>query len=252
MAGIMSSLFGGPSSESILNDTQSDIFGSLGNLVNDQIGRAGPVYQGQRIANSTANQRGAFAGAPGAAQQNPNLNPAINSALSGAGNPDEVRQLFQDSLGPANLAFDRQLNEVGNRYGDVYGRSGALPEMAGRATAEYGMGLNQLLGQLTYNDQNAARDRQAGSIAPAVMAQQQQMQSLKDLFNIGTAEQGLNQQQLMGNYSQWQDQQWENNPALDFLPLIMGTQTKALGNQTGILPGTIGAVGGLASIGAAI
>jgi hypothetical protein len=250
--GTMSDLFGGPTNVSTMTNGQERILDSLTSQVAGQIGQPGPQYAGQRVADSTANQRLAFAGAPGASQQHPDLQSAITAALSGAGNPDEVRQLFQDSLGPANLAFDRQLNRVGNQFGDVYGKTGALPEMAGRATAEYGMGLNQLLGQLTYNDQNAARDRQAGSIAPAAMAQQQQMNSLKDLFNLGTAQQGLSQQQLMGQYSQWQDQQWENNPALDFLPLIMGTQANAIGNQQGAIPGAVQAAGGLATIGKAL
>jgi hypothetical protein len=74
------------------------------------------------------------------------------------------------------------------------------------------------------------------------------MQSMMDLFKMGSAEQGLEQQQMTGDYQKWLQNQWYNNPALDFLPMALGTQANVMTNQRGAIPGVVDAGVGLANI----
>jgi len=104
---------------------------------------------------------------------------------------------------------------------------------------------------LTYNDRNAAMNRQAGAIAPAAMAQQQGIEGMNSLYNMGMAEQGQEQAGLTSEYQRWLSGQWYNNPGLGLISPALGTQAMTMTNLAGLVPGTIGAVGGLASIGAA-
>ena len=246
----LTSLFGGEAPQNQLNHGQGRLLHGVTNRALAELGQPANQYTGQLVAGGNQNLSSAFAGMPGVAYQNPNMQGAISSALSGAEDPAAIRAMFQEALGPAQLEFNRAQNQTANRYGDTWGSNGAFAEMMSRGTADYGMGLSQLLGQMTYQDRNAARDRQAGAIVPAAQAQGQAIQGMNALYNMGMAEQGQEQAGLSSEYNRWLSNQWYNNPALGLIAPALGTQQYTMANQVGIVPGTIGAIGGLASIGA--
>ena len=243
----LADLFGGESQESNLGFGQEGNLRHVNRLINDNLGKGIDPYTGQLVARNTSNQQAAFNGMPGAMQGNPNLTNAISSSLSGAGDPAAVRSMYNEALGPAQLEHDRMQNQTANRYGDTWGSNGAMAEMMARGDAEYGMGLNRLLGELTYNDQNAARDRQAQSIMPAVAARGMDIEGMNSLYNMGVAEQNQNQSVLTSAYMKDASERWYNHPALALLGPGLGTQAYRTQQNTGLIPGITNTIGGIAS-----
>jgi len=186
--------------------------------------------------------------ATGGFSLDPAYRQALNPALAGAGDPQGVRDRFQSALAPARLEFERTLQDVGQRYGDTWGASGALPEMASRATAEYGSNLNALLGELTYNDQQSARNRQLQGVQSGMQLQGMENQGIGNLYSMGEANRGLQGEQNMSDYARWMSGQWYNNPALGLLGPLLGTQAHAIGTQQGVIPGMASGLGGLAGM----
>ena len=244
-------LFGGSSTVPLLDQFQMKFEKNIFNKVNPQIGKPTEVYGGQSIAGRNPLLNSAVGGMPGAMGMNPNVQGALDQQLSGAGDPAGVRAMYEGALGPAQLEFQRALQQVGSNYGDTWGRSGAMPEMAGRTTAEYGMGLNQLLGQLTYQDRQAAMDRQAGAIPMATNVRDSNINALNAQYGMGTAERAIEQQALTGNANNWTAKQWYSNPALALGQGLMGIQNSAFMEQPGKVNMGIGAAAGLFSAGTA-
>lgn len=233
----LSDLFGGSDKIDILTGSQKKLLGSLSNIVQQNLGKPGEVYGGQTVAGINPAMQGVYNSASGVTQIDPNLTSAMATQLGGAGDPTAVRSMYNEALLPAQLDFQRTLRDVGARYGDTWGRTGALPEMLGRSTAEYGMGLNQLLGQLTYNDQQAALNRQGQALNPALALEQQQNQNLGIQYGLGQDQRTIEQEGLTSDYQKWLSGQWYNNPALGFIQPVLGTQANAIGQQTGLIPG---------------
>lgn len=242
------SLFGGSSREDILTRGQGGLLDKVTNMARNELGRGADFYTGQLVAGGNANLTSAFTGIRDASRPNPALQGAITDSLGGAGDPAGVRSYYDTQLAPAKLEFDRNLNEVMNRYADVWGSSGAGAEMAARATAEYGMGLNSMLGGMVYDDRNAARDRQVQAIPGAVDAQQARMESQRGLMDLGLVEQGQEQRSITADQAQWLGSQWYNNPALGLIGPALGTQAFAMGNQKGDLSSVVEAGTGIASV----
>lgn len=247
--GFLSNLFGGPERINLLTGGQSQLLNNITGTMNQEFGQAADVYGGQRVAGSNNMINSAFNMMPGAAQMDPAFQQAMTQALSGAGDAAGVENMYQRALQPARTEFNRALNDVASKYGGTWGQNGALPEMLGRATADYGGALNQLLGQLTYNDRQSAANRQVQAIPGALGIEQQQNANLASLFGMGSQQRAMDQQNLMGDYSQWQEGQWYNNPALGFLQPALGTQAYGIGQKQGLLPGIGNMLAGGAKLG---
>ena len=254
--GIMDFFTGGTSQQSTLSGAQREVMGALGKYLTPEIGKGAAQYQGQTLAPTNNMMTSALGGFPGVTgDTNALFRNAMGSVLGGAEDPAAVEALYRSRLDPARLEFNRTLQDVEGRYGDTWGRSGALPEMAGRATAEYGMGLNSMLGEMVFQDRNQAKDRQLQGMAPSVAMQQQRIGNLESLYDAGTTQRGLAQEPLTEGYNKFLGEQWYNNPALQLLGPMLGTQAVqnvqkpgGFGALTGAISGAAGAAGGLASL----
>ena len=245
------SIFGGTTLKNTLTKDQKGLIRTMADTLQSEWGQPADVYGGPTVAGRTGLMNLGLDMASGGNSMQPYINQASQQALSGAEDPAAVMARYQSALGPAQLEFQRAQNEIGNRYGSAYGTSGPMAEMMGRSAAEYGMGLNSLLGELTYNDRNAALDRQAGAIAPAAAAQTAGMQNIQDIYGMGEADRAVTGQEYASDYAKWLSGQWYNNPALGFISPVLGTQAKSGVQEGGLLPGLMGLVGGVANLGAA-
>lgn len=246
--GLMDQVFGGSQSVPLLSGPQQKFMSTMYKKINPTIGKAAPTYTGQTVAGIDPLMQRAYAGMPAAAMDNPALDPAITNQLTGVGDPAAVSAMYEASLGPARLEFNRALDTVGARYGDVWGRSGALPEMVGRTTAEYGMGLNKLLADLTYADRQQGLNRQAAAIPLAMAQRQNNMAANAGLYSMGEANRAIQQQQLLGDYNNWNASQWYNNPAIPLGQSMLGVQTQGYVQQPGVFNQVVGAGQGLANL----
>ena len=247
--GGLEELFGGSDTAPLLSRDQNKFQTNLFRAVNPSIGKDTPTYQGQTWVGANPMMNNAAGAYAGAASINPNVQGAINQQLSGAGDPAGVRAMYEAALAPAKTAFQDQLNQVGARYGDVWGRSGAQPMMAGRATAEYGNNLANLLANLTYSDQQAGMQRQAGAIPMAANVRNSNLQALDSVYGMGSAQRAVQMQQLLGEKSGWDAKQWWNNPAIALGNTQMGIQKDAYVTDPGTLSQVSNAGQGLANMG---
>lgn len=248
----LSDLFGGSEERSLLTPQQNKFMRKIFNSVNPTIGKEVPGYGGETIAGINPMMQGAMASFPGTANLTPGVEAALAAQLSGAGDPAGVRSIYESALAPAKVNFMDTLNEVGSRYGDVWGRSGAHPMMAGRATADFGMGLNNLLANLVYQDRQAGMDRQAAAIPMATGLRDSNMNAMAQVYNMGTAQRGITQQKLTGDYNAWNAKQWYNNPAIPIGQSMMGIQAKGYVNEPGVFNQALQAGQGLANFGLAL
>lgn len=244
----LNDIFGGSESVPLLSKDQMKFQSKLFDKVLPTIGKDTPTYQGNTWVGSNPMMQGAYGGYERSAQLAPGVNEALQQQLSGMGDPAGVRAQWEAALAPANTAFQDQLSKVGARYGDVWGRSGAQPMMAGRATAEYGNNLAGLLADLTYQDQQAAANRQAGAIPMAGAIRSGNMQALNNVYGMGSAERAIQQQQLLGEKLGWEAKQWWNNPAIALGNGQMGVQTQGYTQQPGKFNQAVGATQGLANM----
>lgn len=242
-------IFGGSQSVPLLSKDQMKFMTGIYKNVLPTIGKPVDTYTGQTVAGVNPLMQNAMAGYGGATQLNPGVDSALASQLSGAGDAAGVNAMFKSALGPADLAFQDKLAQVGQHYGDTWGRGGAMPMMAGRATSEYGMGLANLLANLTYQDRQAGMDRQAAAIPMALGVRESNQGALNNLFGMGSQQRAIEQQGLLGDYNAWNAKQWYNNPAIPLGMSLMGVQTQGYVNQPGVFNQVVGAGQGLANLG---
>lgn len=220
--GFMDDLFGSSGGQ-ITSRNVRGLTNDLGALMRGQLGQSASTYGGQLVPNMNANTESVLGAAGGLLQGDPNRDAAIQSLLSGAGDPQGVRAYYQSQLAPAQKGFLDSLRVIDDRYGDTWGASGAHGKVVGDATANYGIGLNQLLGQLTYDDRNAARDRMSTGVSASLASSQDQMSRLGTLLGFGDYQRGLEGEKIAADYGQWQAAQAYNNPWLGFLGTTLGT-----------------------------
>lgn len=245
--GLMDDLFGGSEMKSNLTAGQANLLNFLSDNVLSDLKKGPNLYQGQTLADVTPNMTNALAGYQGAAQANPNIDIALNSALSGVGDPASLMTAFNAQLGPAREEFNRTLEAVGNKYGTTWGRTGAMPEMVGRATADYGNDVTSMLGQMVFGHNQAALDRQLQAVPIANATRDSNMAALAGLFQAGATERGLTQDYLTEDFNKFNAGQWYNNPALSLVGPILGTQAKVATQKPGIMQGTGALLGGIGS-----
>lgn len=218
----MDDMFGDAGGRVMSRDVRG-LTNDLGKLMRSQLGQGVATYGGQLVPTMNANTEGVLGAAGGLLTGDPNRDAAIQSLMSGAGDPAGVRSYYESQLAPAQKGFMDSLRVIDDRYGDTWGTSGAHGKVVGDATANYGIGLNQLLGQLTYDDRNAARDRQIAGVSASIGNSQDQMARLGTLLGFGDYQRGLEGEQIAADYGQWQAAQAYNNPWLGFLGTTLGT-----------------------------
>lgn len=245
----LAQVFGGSQSVPLLSKDQMRFQTGIFKNVLPRIGKPVETYTGQTIAGVNPLMQSAISGMQGAATLNPNVNIALDNQLSGAGDPAGVRAMYEAALAPAQRDFQDTLSQVEARYGDVWGRSGAQPMMTGRATAEYGTNLAQLLANLTYQDRQQAMDRQAAAIPLATGVRSADIEALNSVYGAGSAQRAIEQQKLLGDYQGWNAKQWYNDPALALGTSMMGIQNQGYVNQPGVFNQVVGAGQGLANAG---
>lgn len=221
--GFADDLFGDSGGQIMSRDVRG-LTNDLGSLMRKQLGKGIETYSGPLVPGMNENTQGVFDAAGGlAGQSDPNRDAAIQRLMSGAGDPAGVRAYYESQLAPAQRGYTDALRQVDERYGDAWGTSGAHGKAVADATSRYGMGLNSLLGELTYQDRNAAADRQLGGIQASLGASQDYMSRLNSQLGIGDYQRGLEGEQMSADYNQWQAGQAYNNPWLGFLGTTLGT-----------------------------
>ena len=239
--GLFDTIFGGGAKkEDTLTHGQRAVLDKLGTTLLPEIGQGAETYPGQLIAGTNNFMRGGLSGLGSLGQFGPQVDAAYGSMLSGAGNPQDTMDFYQSQLGPARQEFDNVLQGLEHRYAPTYGNSGAIPKMAGNAAADFGTGLSGLLGQLTFDDRNLARDRQMQALMGGQQINAGRAAPYAAMYDAGATERGIEQEGINADYAQWMSGQWYNNPSLQLLGPLLGTQ--AFQNVQN--PGALGAITG--------
>lgn len=242
----LTSAFGGSKTTSNLTRGQQDLLAHTTARADRGLTTGVDQYQGQLSPNANSLMNQSFNTASGITQQQPGMQSALQQQLAGAGNPQDVQNYYQSQLGASQNNFQEMMRGVRDRYGSTYGASGALPRMEGLALGQYGAEQDRLLGQLTYDDRNASRDRQLGGINAGIGMQQQNVANMAAQYGMGQNQRGLEAEQNAEAYQKWQAKQAYNNPWLQLLGPTLGTQALSSRQVGGIVPGTVGAIAGIA------
>jgi|JI10StandDraft_1071094.scaffolds.fasta_scaffold23901_3 hypothetical protein len=232
--GIMDTVFG-DAGGGIANPKTAKLTRRLSNKLLNEFGEGAEVYGGDLVAGTNANIENALGGASGLLYQDPQIQAGLSQLLAGPGDGQAVRDYYQSSvIDPATLAFQDQMQQIGDTYGNTWGTSGAFPRMAADATARFGTGIGSVLGELVYNDRNASLDRIGQGVQGSLAAQQNQAGMLNQVLGMGDYERGLVGEENQANYSQWLSGQDYNNPWLGFLGTALSTATPQA-PQSGLL-----------------
>lgn len=221
--GFLDGLFG-DSGGGIMSRDVRKLTNDLGALMRGQLGQGAETYSGPLVPGMNENTQSVLNSAGGLLTGDPNRDAAIQQMMSGAGDPEAVRRYYEESvLAPSQRDFQDALGVIDDRYGDTWGQTGAHMGAVADATANYGIGLGQVLGGLVYDDRNAARDRQGQGVMQSLASGQDQVNRMGALLGFGDYERGLTGEQYGADYSQWQAGQAYNNPWLGFLGTTLGT-----------------------------
>ena len=224
--GFMDDLFG-DSGGGIKSRDLRKLIDNLAETMVANLGQSGPVYGGQLTPGVNANTQSVFDSAGGLLGVNPQQSAAISSLLSGRGDPAGVQAYYQSQIAPAEQQFTDALKQIDGRYGNTWGTSGAHTRAVSDATANYGLGMDELLGNLVYQDRNAAADRQVQGVNASLGASQDYQSRLSSLLGIGDYQRGIQGEDIAANYNQWNAGQAYNNPWLGFLGTSLGTAQQA-------------------------
>ena len=241
--------FGGTEKTDILMDSQKRVVNELGRIVKENLGTGVDPYYGDITPGTNTNLDLGFGSAAGTLLGgDQNLQSTVNSLLSGAGDPAGVRDVYEAQLAPAKFAFEDQMREIRSRYGDTYGKTGALPYMEALGTARFGADQNSLLAQLVYGDRQAAADRSVAGVQGAIGLNNMRSNNLGQLLGIGDMQRTYEAQGNAEDYQKWFGSQAYNNPWLQMTGTLLGVQPKGQQQVAGIVPGTIGALGDIAKM----
>lgn len=212
----------------------------LAKTVLNEFGQPADVYQGPIAPGMNPQIEAALAGAGGLLQQDPQISGALAQLLAGPGDQQAVKDYYQTSvLDPATLAFNDQLQQIGETYGSTWGTSGAFPKMVADATSRFGTGIGSVLGDLIYQDRNAALDRLGTGVGLSLANSQNNAQNLQTVLGLGDYSRGITGEQNQEAYNKWLAGQDYNNPWLGFLGSALGTATQQA-PQAGALEKGIG------------
>lgn len=230
----------GDSGGSIMNPATAKLTRRLSNKLVNEFGEGAEVYGGQITPGSNANIEAALGGASGLLYQDPAIQAGLSQLLAGPGDQQAVMDYYQSSvLDPATLAFQDQLQQIGDTYGNTWGTSGAFPRMVSDATARFGTGIGSVLGELVYNDRNAALDRIGQGVSGSIANQQNQAGMLGQVLGMGDYQRGMVGEQNQEDYNKWLSGQDYNNPWLGFLGTALST-AQPTAPQAGLLEKGVG------------
>jgi hypothetical protein len=209
--------------KSILTPEQSKFLNQMISTLSMEWGQHGPVYGGQIAPDASPLQQQAFSSLGGGEAAS-----AISQLLSGDPafqiDPEAREKLYgaekASQMGQLTDTW-KQLEERANFDGGS-GRSGGLNRSMTQAAADTHIGLGRFYGGLSYADETARR-------AAAESAAQRQvagMQATGLQLAAGGQQRDIAGQQAGEAYNKWLSGQWSSNPALGFIPQILGTQVK--------------------------
>lgn len=234
--GFGETLFGGRDKVSLLTGQQSKLLKNISKMARNNLGQGIDPYTGDISPGSNQEIQTAISGMYNALNPDQGRTDAINQLMSGAGDPEGVRQFYEQSvLAPSQQAFGDALRVVDDRYGDAWGTSGAHMRAVGDATSNFGIGIGSVLGDLVYQDRNAARDRQFGGVQASLADSQNTQGLLGNLFGAGDYQRGIQADQNAEALAKWEQAQAYNNPWLGLLAPALGTQAFGYGEQSGLL-----------------
>lgn len=236
--GLLGDVFGGDSGGQIMDPELRKLTRDLSKLMRGELGQGADVYGGPIVPGSNANIESALSGAGGLLTQDPAVSAGISQLLAGPGDGQAVQDYYKSSvLDPATLAFQDQLTQIGDTYGNTWGTSGAFPKMAADATARFGTGIGSVLGELVYNDRNAALDRIGQGVGLSIGNQQNQAGMLSQVLGMGDYARGMEGEQNQADYQKWMAGQDYNNPWLGFLGTTLGTAQMSAPQASGLEKG---------------
>lgn len=216
-----------------LTTPQKKLLGDLSRLLRGELGTSAEVYQGDIAPEASALQQQFFEFAaqyPGMAEQMSQpaytVDPAAREAVYEAERAVAMRD-FQD--------FTRQAAEQYNARGA--GRSGGLQRSFAEGAAQLSDQLNARYANLGYQDEMARRAAAESAAARGLQAQQF---GASIMSAGGDLQRMIQSQQNQEAYNKWQAGQWYGNPALQYLPMALGTQAFQTGvqsNDSGLFPG---------------
>jgi hypothetical protein len=223
--GLTDTLFG-DAGGGIQNKNLARLTRNLSKKLESELGQGAEVYQGAITPGSNQNIQSALEGAGSLMYQDPQIQAGLSQLLAGPGDGQAVRDYYQSSvIDPATLAFQDQLAQIGDTYGNTWGTSGAFPRMAADATARFGTGIGSVLGELVYNDRNASLDRIGMGVSGSIANQQNQAGMLNQVLGMGDYQRGMEGEQNQEGYQKWLSGQDYNNPWLGFLGTALSTAT---------------------------
>ena len=232
--------FGGGSSTqnvSLLTRDQKKNLKALNSYLQTQIGSSGPVFDGQRVAETSPLQQQAF---DAFGQLGGQLNNLLPQALQGftAANqslqqqlqpfdPTNTTNFFNTSIkDPSVRAFQQDIVPgISERFaGKNALRSGAFGRTLARAGSDLSSNLGAQLGNLLFQGEQAHLNRQnqaAGQLASQSLLP---AQLANPLMQLGGLQRGITQQGLSANQSRFLEGLPSNNPALALLGPALNTQ----------------------------
>jgi hypothetical protein len=217
-----------PADVNLLTGSQRRVLKQSGNILEQQLGQAGPVYQGPMVPGATPGMQNAFNANQGALNRGANVNPAINQMLSGQTDPAAVNQYYQKAfVQPAQQGFRNTMDTVAQRYGDTYGQSGGMMRGMGQASNDFNTNLSGQLAGLQFGERESARQRQGQGVQLGIGEQANYMNTLSSMLGIGGQERAIQGQQNQAEFAKWNAGQAYNNPWLQSLMgPVLGTQSK--------------------------
>ena len=249
------SLFGGSESVDLLSDDQKRLMRTLTPFVTREIGKSGPVYDGEIAPGLTRTQQAGLGVVNSlGANRVPGIDSAIAEMVAGrsAGDFDQAGY-YQDAIvNPARQTLNDELRAIEARYGSNTGVSGGFGEAIGEGVSRFGTNIAGMLANLERENRTVANSNRSAGIGASFGRNQDIASSAAALLGAGGIERGVMAEQNLEGLNRWEAGQAYNNPWLGFVGPLLQTQTHAVGQQQGIVPGIAGAVGAAAPIAAAL
>lgn len=270
----------------LLTPEQQSVLSSLNGVLSGQIGKGVPPYPGQLYAGPSNLQKQAFASptygvvdnllmkalnnwnptqdVQNAQAQGKNVLDMATANFDPAASREQWRTQFVD---PAMAQFKQEtVPAIMEQYAAKNAAdSGALNRSLGRAGVNLSTNLSSQLSNLLFNAEEAQKNRQMQSVPllgqvaglPGTVAQQVAgagntgMQNLALQTNIGTAQRGIENDLLSGEYQKWQQSQPYNNPWLQYLNPALNTRAfenfvQQKSDNSFDLGGMLGSIGSIA------
>jgi len=217
-----------PKDVNLLTGSQRRVLKQSGNILEQQLGQAGPVYQGPMVPGATPGMQQAFSASQGALNRGSNVQPAIDQMLSGQTDPAAVNRYYQQAfVQPAQQGFRNTMDTVASRYGDTHGQAGGMLRGMGQASNDFNTNLSGQLAGLQFGERESARQRQGQGVQLGIGEQQNYMNTLSQMLGIGGQQRAIEGQQNQADFARWDAGQAYNNPWLQALMSpVMGTQAK--------------------------